>query len=69
MNDLKLKKLSPEQVETINYYLNSMGDYGEIHIIVQKGEIRYINTMESHRACTPNKKEVGQIEKHPDITS
>lgn len=55
---LKLKKLTPEQVEEINEYLASIGDYGEIHLIVQHGELRYINTVASHKASiTSNEQE------------
>ena len=47
---LKLKKLTPEQIEEINEYLASVGDYGEIHLVMQNGELRYINTVASHKA-------------------
>ena len=43
-------KLTPEQIEEINEYLASVGDYGEIHLVVQNGELRYINTLASHKA-------------------
>jgi len=47
--DLRLKTLTPEQVERIDEVLTSLGDYGEVHLIVQKGELRYINKVESYK--------------------
>ncbi len=47
---LKLSKLTPEQINEINEYLDSLGEYGEIRLIVQHGELRYINTVASHKA-------------------
>lgn len=51
---LRLNKLSPEQIEEINEYLTSVGEYGEIRLIVQNGELRYINTVASHKAVGIN---------------
>ena len=48
--DQMVKGLSPEQIEEINEYLTSVGEYGEIRLIVQNGELRYINTVASHKA-------------------
>ena len=56
VGSLKLKKLTPEQIEEIDEYLASVGDYGEIHLIVQNGELRYINTVTSHKAPTTSHK-------------
>jgi hypothetical protein len=47
---LKLKKLNVEQVKRIDALLASLGDYGEIRLIVQHGELRFINKVESYRA-------------------
>lgn len=55
---LKLKKLLPDQVRKIEEMLTSIGDYGEVRLIVQNGELRYINKMESMRAV--EKKGVGK---------
>ncbi len=46
---LKLKTLTPEQVERIDEVLTSIGEYGEVHLIVQRGELRYINKVESYK--------------------
>ena len=47
---LKLKLLNLEQIRHIDRVLASLGDYGEVHLIVQRGELRYINKVESFKA-------------------
>jgi hypothetical protein len=47
---LGLKKLNADQIKRIDALLASLGDYGEIHLIVQHGQLRYINKVESYRA-------------------
>ena len=47
---LSLKFLTPEQVTQLDELLAGLGDYGEIQLIVQKRELRYINKTESFRA-------------------
>jgi hypothetical protein len=49
---LKLRALSLEQVKRIDEMLASIGDYGELRLVVQHGELRYINRLESHKAWT-----------------
>lgn len=51
---LMVKRLSSEQIEEINEYLTSVGEYGEIRLIVQNGELRYINTVASYKAMMTN---------------
>ena len=46
---IKLNNLTPEQVRQIDEFLSSVGDYGEVDLIVQNGELRYINRIESHK--------------------
>ncbi|MDD2696094.1 MAG: hypothetical protein PHS96_07925 [Anaerolineales bacterium] len=48
-HELKLKKLTLEQVKRIDEMLASVGDYGEVHLIVQRGELRYINQVTSYK--------------------
>jgi hypothetical protein len=55
---LKLKNLTPEQVEKIDAYLVSVGDYGEVDLVVQNGELRYINRIESHKVRAADEKRV-----------
>ncbi len=50
LQGIELKKLSLDQVKRIDSLLASLGDYGEIHLIVQHGQLRYINKVESYRA-------------------
>lgn len=47
---LNLKKLTLEQVQQLDKLLASLGDYGEVHLVVQHGELRYINKLESYKA-------------------
>ena len=47
---LKLKKLTAEQIEQIDQVLASLDDYGEVHLIIQHGELKYINKVESRKA-------------------
>ena len=54
-NGLKLKKLTAEQIEQIDEFIVSLGDYGEVHLVIQHGELRYINKMESHKAWNDKK--------------
>ncbi len=53
---LELKKLNIDQIRRIDALLASLGDYGEIHLIVQHGELRYINKVESYRAWKDDEK-------------
>lgn len=54
---LQLKKLTLEQVKRIDEVLNSLGDYGELHLIIQNGELRYINRVQSFSARNIEPKE------------
>ena len=47
---LRLKFLNPAQVKRIDDLLAQLGDYGELHLIIQHGELRYINKVESYKA-------------------
>jgi len=46
---LPLKKLTAEQVEQIDQMLESIGDDGEVHVVVQRGQVKYINRVKSHK--------------------
>jgi len=46
----KFKKLNLEQIRQIDDALASIGDYGEVRLILQHGELRYINKVESQKA-------------------
>jgi hypothetical protein len=45
-----LKKLTPEQVKRIDEVLDSLDEYGEVRLVIQRGELRYINKVESFKA-------------------
>jgi hypothetical protein len=49
LSSQKYKKLNLEQVKQIDEALASIGDYGEVHLILQRGELKYINKVESQR--------------------
>lgn len=53
--DLKLYKLTAETIKRIDEMLDEIGEYGELHIIVQRGELRYINKVESFKL--PNRED------------
>jgi hypothetical protein len=50
VDGLKLRFLSPAQVKRIDDMLSQLGEYGELHLIIQHGELRYINKVESYKA-------------------
>jgi hypothetical protein len=50
LTGLKLKKLTAEQIEQIDQLLASLEEYGEVQLVIQRGELKYINKMESHKA-------------------
>ena len=45
--DLSLKVLSCGQVQQIDDLLSEMGPFGELHLIVKKGRLRFIQKVES----------------------
>lgn len=47
---LGLKRLNEQQIRQIDMALESVGEYGEVHLIVRHGQLKYINRVESHRA-------------------
>ena len=54
---LTLRKLTLEQVRRIDEVIASLNGYGEVHLIVQHGELRYINKVESFKARKTDSKE------------
>ena len=46
----KFKKLNLEQIKQIDEALATIGEYGEVRLILQHGELRYINKVESQKA-------------------
>jgi hypothetical protein len=46
----RLQFLTADQVIQIDKILAAVGQYGEVHLVVQKGELRYINKVESYKA-------------------
>lgn len=50
VQDLRLKKLTSQQVEQIDELLESLEEHGELRLIVQRGVLKYINRVEKHPA-------------------
>ena len=48
--NMDLKILTPEQIVRIDELLKAVGEYGEVHLIIQRGELRYMNKVESYKA-------------------
>jgi hypothetical protein len=46
--DLRLKMLTEAQAEQIDELLRSLGDQGEVHLIVQRGILKYINRVQKN---------------------
>jgi hypothetical protein len=46
----ELKVLTVDQVLRIDDLLAAVGEYGEVHLVVQRGQLRYINQLTSHKA-------------------
>ena len=47
---LRLRFLKPAQVKLIDDLLSQLDEYGEVRLVVQHGELRYINKVESFKA-------------------
>lgn len=41
------QNLNKHQVELIDQAISSVGDYGEVHLIVEKGNLRFLVTQKS----------------------
>lgn len=46
---LGIKKLTAEQVKQIDELLSSLGEFGEIRLIIQRGVLKYVNKVESQK--------------------
>lgn len=48
-NQVNRLQLSQEQIDQINQALSLVTDFGEIHLIIQRGMLKYINVLKSHK--------------------
>jgi hypothetical protein len=48
--NLRLKKLTGQQVEQIDELVSSLGEQGELHLILQRGVLKYINRVEKDKS-------------------
>ncbi len=46
----RLKRLNKRQIRQIDMVLESVGDYGDVRLIVRRGQFMYIHRVESQRA-------------------
>ena len=42
-----LNNLRSHQIEMIDYAIGSVGEYGEVHLIIEKGRLRFLVTKKS----------------------
>ena len=57
LKDLRLKRLTSQQVEQIDELLESLQDQGEVHLIIQRGTLKYINRVQKHASWETNEQE------------
>lgn len=43
-------RLTSDQIDQINDALSSVSEYGEVHLVIQRGVLKYINVLNSHKA-------------------
>ncbi len=43
-----LNNLRSHQIEMIDYAIGSVGEYGEVHLIIEKGRLRFLVTQKSY---------------------
>lgn len=48
--DRRLKFLSPREITVIDDLLASVSPFGEVHLAVQKGKLRFVSSVKSHDA-------------------
>ena len=46
----RLRVLTAAQVLRIDELLDDVGEYGEVHLVVQRRQLRYINQVQSYKA-------------------
>ncbi len=49
LKQLKLKKLTGQQVEQIDELVSSLEEHGEVRLILQRGVLKYINKVEKYK--------------------
>jgi hypothetical protein len=50
METVQFKFLSWDQIQMIDDALAGLGKFGEVHLVIQKGRLRFLVTQESHDA-------------------
>lgn len=49
-SEWRLRLLTPYQVRRIDALLSELDRYGEVHVIVEQGKVKFIRKVESHKA-------------------
>jgi hypothetical protein len=49
-SDHSSSQLTLDQIAMINESLSSVGEYGEVRLVIEKGQIRFIEVVQSHDA-------------------
>ncbi len=50
----ELKSLRPEDVLAIERALAEVGSFGEVHLVVENGQLRFLRTLRSEAIPPPN---------------
>lgn len=50
----QLEVLTLAQIKLIDQLLKAVGDFGEVHLIVTNGELRFVNKVESYKFLRHN---------------
>jgi hypothetical protein len=50
-------RLTSDQIDQINEALSSVSEYGEVHLVIQRGVLKYINILNSHKAWQDENKD------------
>lgn len=57
LKHLRLKKLTGQQVEQIDELLVLLEEHGEIHLIVERGILKYVNKVEKYKSWKTDEQE------------
>ena len=57
VGDLRLKKLTRQQIEQIDELLGSLEDQGEVRLILQRGVLKYVNKVERYQVLDTDEQE------------
>ena len=47
LSDIKLERLDAVEIKKIEEALKKVGAFGEVHLVVEKGRLRFVRTLKS----------------------